>query len=39
VCHNEWIYIGFHDDARIHANNRKRLIETPAFGGGYLEIA
>ena len=36
----EWPYIGFHDDARIHTNNQKSLIEAPVvefFGHAELD--
>ena len=36
----EWTYIGFHDDARIHTNNQKSLIEAPVvefFGHAQLD--
>ena len=36
----EWTYIGFHDDARIHTNNQKSLIEAPVvefFGHAELD--
>ena len=35
----EWTYIGFHDDARIHTNNQKTLIEAPVVEFfGHAEI-
>ncbi|MDR0575561.1 MAG: T9SS type A sorting domain-containing protein [Tannerella sp.] len=36
----EWTYIGFHDDARIHTNNQKSLLEAPViefFGHAELD--
>jgi len=36
----EWTYIGFHDDARIHTNSQKSLIEAPIvefFGHAELD--
>lgn len=37
---DEWTYIGFHDDARIHTNNQKSLLEAPViefFGHAELD--
>jgi len=38
----EWTYIGFHDDARVHTNNQKSLLEAPViefFGHAELDAA
>ncbi|MDR2913815.1 MAG: T9SS type A sorting domain-containing protein, partial [Tannerella sp.] len=37
---HEWTYIGFHDNARIHTNNQKSLLEAPViefFGHAELD--
>jgi hypothetical protein len=37
---SEWTYVGFHDDARIHTNDQKTLIEAPVvefFGHAELD--